>query len=876
MISPIRKYSVIILAILLIFIAQTVSAASVSDSQVKSLIKWQSENDWDSDNRKTDGRTIFGFTHQRHKDGSLPRWDHWCKLLDQGRATYDKEPFDYWFWYEVRVDVGLDWEQNGMEWLQKKADSLRNARFVDIGDKAITNDSECCVIKGPIRINAYIGLNFDNGDYLYCNDGVQWAIPYWPVPEKDQITAKKDKFLNQRTDVMLELVRNILASADGKSTPSPEKPVQKPAVQQPKSAPGLTLTASPAALWADGKSTSKLKLIAYDANGNPIKGTFDINVTAGKCSNIKLITDAAGVATATYTAPAEPGEDTVTVVGPDGEKTSIAIRLGGLKVIPVDASQSALFADGKTKTDLIVMCGDPNFKPLAGTKVKLFVNEKDLPVKGTLSAESVVIGSDGRAGFTYIAPDVYSAKSNFSRGNVYIAAIASLGNPARQIKAVYRIPVYAGNVYYLNVEKAGFQPVEKFSIPAPSKNGILAGTVIHDSFPIANAILTLADAQGKPIGKCSSDGEGKFQLEFVGDVMNSTGQSMEMNEPIKMALDEDLTRMMSAWKSDLDILEKSPYDVDSMKEFAADLPKNLAASISGSKTPLNSSEYLFYNAVKLAWTCRYIKLLNERQMESVDWFLESAKNIISTVADFTGVSDKLEAAAKGKLKDKFRPETWKKFEDSMLREFSGLFYKQVQKSIDVARTLNYDTSDLESLQKSGANYATKLGVNGISDALKSGFKGVVHKSTQKILAQAGGSALRGELDSEDPTDVLTAAKEAFTEYEKQHNALNMSNVDIELYRLDAKLFTDTVIKGPFIYLKLKKLVMDPDTIEKIAELDTATLEKLQEEFIGSGDTVSKVFSALDAPFQAYQGYNWLADFCNAGTVKGKIAEALSD
>lgn len=51
--------------------------------------------------------------------------------------------------------------------------------------------------------------------------------------------------------------------------------------------------------------------MACDANGTPIKGSFEIAVKTGKCSHVKLITDATGTAVATYTAPLTPGEDVV-------------------------------------------------------------------------------------------------------------------------------------------------------------------------------------------------------------------------------------------------------------------------------------------------------------------------------------------------------------------------------------------------------------------------------------------------------------------------------------------------------------------------------------------------------------------------------------
>lgn len=894
------RYSSLIVLLCFAFTSMvTASAADVSRNLQKSLIEWNTNNEWSTDSGRSVGKSMYGFTCYKW-NGGTPRMNGWCKTLDKGTANYwDRRECDkngngkadgdetvklkYLFWYQAKVSVIFAWERTP-EWFKSETERIRSYEQAGIGDTSSANATNCCVIKGPVYIAASITVVAEIGDYLYFSgDSSQWAIQYSPILEKDALTKKKDGYIKEAGQVLRQLVSDIVVGSPVGKSAAPKKPEAKPALKaapaSKQGSPGLTLTASPAALWADGVSKSTIKLVACDAKGQPIKGEFDIDVANGKCSHVKLITDTNGFAKAEYTAPTTPGEDTITVSGTGSKKALFNIRLGGLRIIQEDATQPSLFADGKTKLGMVVICGDPNFNPLPGTKIKLSVDEKELPAKGKLSEDIITIGSEGKAKFSYKSADVYSKKSNFRMGDVHVTAVATLGKPARTIKANYRIPVYAGEVYLLNVSKVGFKSVEKFKVPAPSRNGVLTGAAIFQSaggtsYPVAYADVTINDTAGKLVGKARSDEHGKFNLEFVGDAMSSTGQSMELNEPVKLGLDEDMSRLMSVWNDDLAILQKNGYDLSSIKQFAKELPKNMAASITGCRDPLGDSAYLMYTSIKLVTLCRYIKLLDARQDESADWFMDSLKNVTGIMLDFAKVSDKLQNTAKSKLKSKFQPKAWKDFQDKTLVTFINILYAQFQRATDTANNAGYNVESLQPFKGYGADYLIKSGIDELGANIKKGFKAGIHKSSQEIFTRVGGKALLGEYEIGDPSVAVNTAQDILTSYEQAHNKLNMENLDRELYRLDAKLIVDTVVRGPFVYLRFKNFAFNTEIAKQIAQMDVDTLEKVQDHFNESSGEVGAVFNAVDAVFQSYQGYNWIVDFCQAGDTKRKVVKAL--
>jgi hypothetical protein len=320
--------------------------------------------------------------------------------------------------------------------------------------------------------------------------------------------------------------------------------------------------------------------------------------------------------------------------------------------------------------------------------------------------------------------------------------------------------------------------------------------------------------------------------------------------------------------------KKRGYGVPEMREFASELPGRLAASTGGSRDRLLDTDYLAYGAMRLCALCRYLRLLDERQAESAEWFSESLKNATTIVADALKVSELLRKGAQARLKDRFTPQQWQAFEESLLRQFAALVAEQYQKGVDAAKAVNVDTEVPELFTGLGSDFLVKQGVQGLAGAVREGLATAGRSSTRRILAHWGMKAVTGGLPVSEGIEGISAAKETLTSYEARHNRLNLDNLDRELYRLDAKLLVDTVIKGPFIYAGLKKLAADPEAVRRISELDVTSLENIQDALKDAAEPVNSVFNALDLMFQSYQGYRWVADFLDAERVKQQVAEAI--
>jgi hypothetical protein len=831
---------------------------------------------------QADPAVLFGFTRYNHPGGM-----RWCQMLDGGNTSLkafgskDPVPATYHFWYRAEVRPVFAWERSfagGREWLERqRTDAMKP---VQAGEGALLDERElkCLAYRGPLYLEVSLHLEWKleagpNAQEWSTALKQEWPAPYLGLASPDSITARKDAYLKEAPQVLVGLVREILAAAPVGG----EKQPQVPAAKGP---PVLKLTATPSALWADGAGKSAVRLEARDAQGRPLKGEFPVECSRGKLSHVKLITDASGVATAQYTAPAEgPGEDIIVVKALDGTSAKVSITLGGILLKPTGGELGALFGDGKSAAAFVGACISPAGKPLPGTKVKLFADERELPARGRLSSDSVTAATDGTARFAYTAPDVYSGNTGFKRGDAYITAVANVGNPPRAVRSVWRVPLYAGEVYVLEVSKPAFRRLEGFRVPAPARNGVLAGTVLArmpggQNAPLMGAQLRLSGPDGTLLGTGRSDSSGRFRFEFIGDRMSTAGREMELTEPVLLDLDEDLMRIAGEWARDLEFFERKGYDVSAMREFASELPGRLAASTESNPDRLLDTDYLAYSTMRLCALCRYLKLLDERQEESAGWFSESLKNASTIVADTLKVSEMLRKGAQSRLKERFSPQQWQAFEESLLKQFAALVAEQFQKGVDAAKAVNADTEVPELFTGFGSDFLVKKGVEAFSGTVREGFVASGRSSTRRMLVHWGMKGVRGALPQSEALPGISQAKETLTSYEARHNRLNLDNLDRELYRLDAKLLVDTVIKGPFIYANLKKLAADPDVARKISELDVTSLENIQDALKDAAEPVTNVFNAVDLMFQSYQGYQWVADFLDAERVKQQVADAI--
>jgi len=693
----------------------------------------------------------------------------------------------------------------------------------------------------------------------------------------------------------------------------------------------LDLKAEPASAWADGASKVKLVLTAKDTAGKPLAGaSFSIDLESnllGKCDDVKMITDASGKAVSVY-APVKAGVNTITVSGEAGS-ASVKVGQGGLLIAQDGSSKTSVLADGKSKTALKVTCVSPSGQPVSGVKVAAAIEGKGAGSGGTLEPASSVTGADGAAKFFYTAPQLDPTAGDRAT-DVYVTASASAGNPARLIKTAERISLYAGECVYLKVAKLGFETIEKQPVAVQARNGTVTGIAVvggdGGGVPVNAATVTVSGLDGRQIAEAATGMDGRFDIKFVTDPTSPADSRNEVPKPLELTLSKDLANRVVECRSDLEDLQAGGYDVSSAVKFTDGFVEALAKSapagvsqgsaqsasqvaapapeqqkkkkgLLGALDKLNdgldklqkslntdsgsrassgavTTDYLVNAYPRMAWACRYAKLLNQRQCESADWLSENIKGGLGSAMDVFGITDKIHDAAKSKLGEKFAGTEWEKYRENVLADFVEIMYGQFQKAVDMAKTMNYDPGDLENYKKFGVDWTAKKTVEGITEGVKLTLQKLSHNRTQEMLTKAGGAAVRGELSSSDHTSDSGKALELFTAFENEHNKQNIANCNTEQYRLATKLFIDTAVKGPLMYLNLKKVAMDADAMEKIASLDTASLEDLQDKFIKNGDLASRMGGAVDSMFQGYQGYNWIVDYCRANTAGDALTKLL--
>ena len=117
----------------------------------------------------------------------------------------------------------------------------------------------------------------------------------------------------------------------------------------------VTVTATPANLTADGTSTSTIKALVTDAQGNAVADgeTISFSVTAGTGALSAPTADTTnGLATVTYTASDTAGTETVTAEAANGTANTVNVTLIAEQVgsIVLSLGASSLVADGQNST----------------------------------------------------------------------------------------------------------------------------------------------------------------------------------------------------------------------------------------------------------------------------------------------------------------------------------------------------------------------------------------------------------------------------------------------------------------------------------------------------------------------------------------------
>ena len=152
----------------------------------------------------------------------------------------------------------------------------------------------------------------------------------------------------------------------------------------------VSVSADPTTLIADGASTSTISAQVTDANANPVVGeTVSFATTAGTI-DATAVTDANGVAVATFTAGTTVGTATITATAGEASDTvDVTLIAGAAANMTITANPVSVPADGTTASTIAASVTDANGNPIAGATVSLTT---DL---GTLTAPSITTDANG-------------------------------------------------------------------------------------------------------------------------------------------------------------------------------------------------------------------------------------------------------------------------------------------------------------------------------------------------------------------------------------------------------------------------------------------------------------------------------------------------
>lgn len=708
-----------------------------------------------------------------------------------------------------------------------------------------------------------------------------------------------------------QLGQKILDRMRGATTPAAQAGVQ------------VVLSAAPPALWADGKSRCRLRLTCRDAAGQGLPGTFTLTAKGGGSLDAETLTlDARGLAETDYTAGTVPGAVAITAAGPTGTST-VSIIEGGLSIAPAQEGQWQVLADGKTALPLIVRAVGLDGKPLAGLRVTLNAEEKDLPQRGTLIPEEVQLDASGAAQIVY-TPPLIAAGSSFRRGDVYVYAKAKVpGPPGTDLGNSVRLTVGAGEGATLLVEKAGFKAV-RVPISLASANSMLRGQVVArapngEIFPLACATLRVAGADGKrPVGSGRSEAGGAFAFECVNSPLAGSGDATELPAPVEVPLDEALLAVLNGASVSLKELNGAGFEVGAAARYLGGAVHRLAQS-DPQGDPGQRPEATGGAAYRLGLLAVYIRLVHNRQLEDLDWLMESIDPVVDELVGLVGDISELEKKAKEKLGEKFDQLAWQRLRKTAAGRVLRMLNVYLRKNTKNLRALDKNLQEgMERGEKLSAAVglpAEEGGEDGVTPAgllhdvlnpldaltpdlklpdpdggeavdLKTWFQKTLKRSIRKPLENALRVQAQEELDAAlkrltysgpghgSLEEAKAAALAQFAAYQEAHMRLNIRNLDAELYRLDAKLFADTVIKGVVIYLDARKSIAEAG-VKALRSLTSEQFLKIQEAVTGGGEKVDKAAKFLDCAFRVYQGRAWLNDAFFAGDVIGALAGFLA-
>lgn len=693
--------------------------------------------------------------------------------------------------------------------------------------------------------------------------------------------------------------------------------------QQPAPAgqPLIQLAATPAVLWADGRSTSRLRLTATDASGRGLPGRFTLtNKGGGSLQDAELTLDARGAAETVYAAGLVPGTVTITATSPAGSARCEIIE-GGLSLAPEKPEQGNVLADGTSTVVLIVRGTGLDGKALAGLPVQVTADDARLPARGVVEPATVTLGADGTARVAYRAPAI-SPTTGFRMDNIYVTAVATAKGGAA-VRSDYRVLVYAGEVANLVFEKTGFASGVRWPVAMPGRNAIVRGKVQGQGYggqfaPLAHAtVYAVFGDKAAPQAVGKTDAEGNFAVRITGDPMSPQEPEVALPQPITLNLDADLSRALTDATAALKVLHGRGVTTRGPSQCLYRLPVQLAASNPEAKDAKETPAGLRNIGMRMTREVEHVKLIYERQMEDLDWFSECADPVVDQLTELLSGLEKLEAAAKEKLGEQFDAKVWQRMKKSVVGRFlrtlnawqkrNTYALRQLDKKLQESAEANAKLREavgaeaeseegLPAQARSLLHWATNpadaassaagaaAGTDDVTKNLKAAvgaavkailrdeMEATLKAHASQLLEQAGQAAAAGTVPADDFAPAADRARALFAEYQARHDKVNLANLNRELYRLDARLFMDTVVKGVYIYVNIKDVAKGG--VEALRKIDREKFTEIQKTVTESGDAVNTAAGYLDAAFQAYKGLFWLQDAADAGRTMDEIDKAL--
>jgi hypothetical protein len=225
-----------------------------------------------------------------------------------------------------------------------------------------------------------------------------------PVPEGTEVTftttsgqiSGVTKTVNGNATAMLTSSRHVGSATVTATAGGVSGTVQVQFTAGSVASGGISLTASPETLLADGKATSQIRALVKDANGNPVTGeviSFSVSSDMGMLS-AQTATTSGGVATVTYTAGTRAGQVTITARSANGVTAQVMLYLSPTDVgrIDVSCAPDSIAADGASTSRITATVLDEHGDPVTGAPV-VFEDTSDLIPSVALPSGNTYRGS---------------------------------------------------------------------------------------------------------------------------------------------------------------------------------------------------------------------------------------------------------------------------------------------------------------------------------------------------------------------------------------------------------------------------------------------------------------------------------------------------